>query len=219
VFRLALRFYHPWLCGYVYGKLRLDPIFAAAFQLLQDTAFPVLDVGCGLGLFEFYLRERGFIAPLTGIDFDVRKIRWARHVASRAYPDIVFHEGDAMEAGGDHGHIVIFDVLHYLDEAGQSRLLERVAARVAPGAYCLIRDTPRSANWRFRVTQFEESWSRATRWLKSGVAHYPSIDAITAPFAERGFSVAVRPLWGRTPFNSHLFVFQAPLNAAGGGGL
>jgi SAM-dependent methyltransferase len=210
VLRLALRFRHPWLCFYVWGKLHGDPIFAAAFELLKNVPLPVLDIGCGLGLFEFYVRGRGFAAPMTGIDFDARKIRRARRVAASAYTDIQFIEGDALLTRNSRGHVVIFDVLHYLDSAGQRRLLEHAAACVAPGGYCIIRDTPRSTNWRFRVTQCEEGWARATRWLKSGAIHYPSIDAITAPFRELGFLVNVRPLWGKTPFNSHLFVFQAP---------
>jgi SAM-dependent methyltransferase len=207
-----LRFRDPWLCGYVWGKLRSDPIFAAAFELLKDSPLPVLDIGCGLGLFEFYARERGLATPFTGVDFDGKKIRRARRVAKRAYPDVVFVEGDVLLVGdSSHGHVLIFDVLHYLDSPGQARLLEHAAGRVAPGGCCIIRDTPRSANWRFRVTQAEEIWARATRWLKSGVLHYPSIAAITEPFRLRGFSVEVRPLWGRTPFNSHLFVFRAPV--------
>jgi SAM-dependent methyltransferase len=210
VLRLALRFREPWLCGYVWGKLHGDPVFAAAFELLKDGPLPVLDIGCGVGLLEFYLRERGFAAPLTGIDFDAGKIRRARRVAARAYPDVVFLEGDGLAAGAFCGHVVIFDVLHYLEREAQTRLLEHAAACVAPGGYCIVRDTPRGANWRFRVTQCEESWARSTRWLKTGVRHYPSIEAITAPFEERGFLVTVRPLWGRTPFNSHLFVFRAP---------
>jgi hypothetical protein len=44
--------------------------------------------------------------------------------------------------------------------------------------------------------------------MKRTERHYPSIDEVTAPFRARGLSVEVRPLWGRTPFNSYLFVVR-----------
>jgi hypothetical protein len=81
---------------------------------------------------------------------------------------------------------------------------------VAPGGLCIIRATPRDESWRFRLTQIQEYLLHATRWMKSGALHYPSIDDILAPFHACGFTGEVRPLWGRTPFNSHLFVFRAP---------
>lgn len=210
--RIARQFPEPWLFWYAWGKLWADPVYAAAFEVLKAAPAPVLDIGCGLGLFEFYLRERGFAGALAGSDYDGPKIRRARRTAARAYPDIAFTEGDALDAQGadEDGHVVIFDVLHYLGQADQTRLLERAAARVAPGAYCIIRDTPRGDNWRFRVTQGGEMLGHVTRWLKGSVVHYPSIAEVTAPFRAQGFGVEVRPLWGRTPFHSYLFVFRAP---------
>ena len=76
--------------GYVRGKLRDDPVFPAAFDLLQPTPMPVLDLGCGLGLLQFYLRERGYDAPLVGVDFDERKIRQADRVGQQTYNDLTF---------------------------------------------------------------------------------------------------------------------------------
>ncbi len=204
-----------WLQGYARGKLRGDPVFAAAFELLKDAPLPVLDVGCGLGLFEFYLRERGFTAPLAGFDFDAAKIAQAQRIATAEYREVTFTVGNVDDAlpAAVPGHVVIFDVLHYLDAPTQRRLLERVAARIAPGGLCLIRATPRDASWRFRVTQAEEWFIRAIRWMKSGAVHFPTTAEIVAPFAARGFTAEVRPLWGRTPFNSHLFVLRAPERA------
>jgi hypothetical protein len=45
--------------------------------------------------------------------------------------------------------------------------------------------------------------------MKSGAVHYPTIEEVVAPFRARGFTWEVRPLWGRTPFNSHLFILRA----------
>ena len=209
--RIAGHFEGRWLQGYARGKLRRDPVFAAAFQRLKDSPLPVLDVGCGVGLFEFYLRERGFLPPLLGVDFDVAKIAKAQHIAGRAYSDIQFKVGDVLATGDFRGHVVLFDVLHYLSAERQSALLDHLAGHVAPGALCLIRATPRDTNWRFRFTQVQEFFLRATLWMKSGARHYATGEEIVAPFRARGFACESFPLWGRTPFNSHFFVFRAPL--------
>ena len=104
----------------------------------------------------------------------------------------------------------MFDVLHYLDAERQAVLLAQVATQIAPGGYCLIRDTLRDRTWRFRATAFGEFFITAVTWQKSGAVHYPTVEDTCAPFRERGFSCDVRPLWGRTPFNSYLFTFRAP---------
>jgi 2-polyprenyl-3-methyl-5-hydroxy-6-metoxy-1,4-benzoquinol methylase len=209
--RIADQFEGPWLQGYARGKLRRDPVFDAAFDLLKGSSLPVLDVGCGIGLFEFYLRERGFLPPLVGIDFDASKIARAQHIAGRAYSDIEFRVGDVLATGNFRGHVVLFDVLHYLPAKRQLALLEQLASHVAPGALCLVRATPRDTNWRFRFTQVQEFLLRACLWMKSSALHYSTIGDIVAPFRARGFACEARPLWGRTPFNSHFFVFRAPL--------
>lgn len=209
--RIARRYEGRWLQGYARGKLRSDPAYAAAFELLKDAPLPVLDVGCGVGLLEFYLRERGFAGRLTGFDFDGGKIAQAQRIAATC-EGIEFTLGDTAEAlpAGERGHVVIFDVLHYLPPHAQGELLDRVAERVAPGGRCLIRETPRDESWRFRVTQVEEFLIHAIFWMKSRAVYFPSVEEVIAPFERRGFTAEVRPLWGRTPFNSHLFILRAP---------
>ena len=56
--RVAIQFHQRWLRNYVRGKLRRDRIYQAAYELLHSSAAPILDVGCGVGLLAFYLRER-----------------------------------------------------------------------------------------------------------------------------------------------------------------
>ena len=209
--RIARRYEGRWLQGYARGKLRSDPVFAAAFELLKDAPLPVLDIGCGVGLFEFYLRERGYSEALTGFDFDAAKIAQAQRIAAANHTGVTFTVGDTAQAlpAGERGHVVIFDVLHYLDAAAQCELLDRAAERVAPGGLCLIRETPRDGSWRFRVTRIEEAVIHAIFWMKSRAVHFPSVEEVIGPFQRRGFSTEVRPLWGRTPFNSHLFILRA----------
>ena len=202
----------PLVRGYVRGKLRGDPVFDAAFELLHATLLPILDIGCGMGLFEFYLRERGCQAALTGVDFDLRKIKKARWAMNKKpYANLHFSHADALAGHAHCGHVVLFDMLHYLDASQQAVLLSRVATQIAPGAYCLIRDSLSDGSRRFLATACGEFVLSAITWQKARAVHYPTIEATCAPFLAHGFTCDVKPLWGRTLFNSFLFTFRAPL--------
>src|SRR5437762_7259706 len=86
--RVATQFRSPWLRNYVRTKLRSDRIYSAAYDLLGRSAEPILDVGCGVGLLAFYLRERACRQRILGLDLDVRKIRYGATIAARGYRDI-----------------------------------------------------------------------------------------------------------------------------------
>jgi len=211
--RIASHFQGRFLQGYVNGKLKGDPVFAAACELLRETEQPLLDLGCGIGLLAFYLRENGFSPAITGVDFDSGKIARAQKAADAHYRDLQFETGDATTARGFSGTITIIDLLHYLDVEKQHALLVQATKMIAPGGLCIIRATPFSDHWRFRMTQAEEWFISKIRWMKSPAKHYLRIEEISAPFAAAGFEVEVRQLWGKTVFNSYLFVFRRPSNA------
>src|SRR5205085_4805844 len=113
--RVAERFPRGWLRHYVKSKLRRDPIFPAASELLRGSDEPILDVGCGVGLLAFYLRERGCAQPITGLDVDARKIRHAKNAAGGRDRDVSFLEQDGREPPGEvRGHGGPFRVLIFL---------------------------------------------------------------------------------------------------------
>ena len=206
--RVAARFRERWLRFYVGKKLRSDPVFPAAFELLRESREPLVDLGCGVGLLAFYLRERNFRPPIIGLDRDGRKIERAKTVARDAYRDLEFLERDVCGPIGQTGNIVLFDLLHYLRPNDQRDLLERLAARVAPGGMLVIRECPRDRNARFWLTLLGERFAQITTWNVRAPLHFPTRENILAAFAPNEFSRTVEPLWGRTPFNNHLFIFR-----------
>jgi len=206
--QIASHFEGRFLQGYVKGKLKGDPAFAAIEALLREQKLPLLDIGCGIGLLAFYLRENGFAPAIRGVDLDAPKIVTAQKIAAAHYRDLTFEHGDANAARDFSGNVTIVDVLHYLDVEKQHALLAQAAQMVAPGGMCIIRATPFSEHWRFRMTQIEEWFISAIRWMKSPAKHYLRIEEIAAPFRAAGFETEVRPLWGKTIFNSYLFVFR-----------
>jgi SAM-dependent methyltransferase len=209
--RIATRFHRPWHRDYVRAKLHFDPAYAAVASLLANSSQALLDIGCGMGLLGFYLRERGFRGSYRGVDFDAPKIAEARRIARECGVDIVFEDGDAGVLPAFSGHVVLLDVLHYLPAVGQQRLLREAAARVAPGALLIVRNVLRERSWRFRATVWEERIAYAVRWMRSPARHFPARAEVEEPLHAAGLDVDVHPLWGRTPFNS--FVVVARRNA------
>ncbi len=205
--RVAARFGELWLRLYAGRKLRSDPVFPAAFGLLQHSHEELIDVGCGVGLLGLYLRERNFRPPVVGIDRDGRKIARAR-AAAAGYPALDFLEQDAGEKLDRTGSVVLFDVLHYLPPAEQERLLERLVPRVAPGGLLLIRDCPRDRNTRFWLTLLAERFAQLIAWNVAAPLHFPDREEVGAHFSPHEFESKIEPLWGATPFNNHLFIFR-----------
>lgn len=199
-----------WLQGYVRGKLASDPAYDAVLQRLGGASGSILDIGCGLGLLSFYLREHGHTGEILGVDLESKKIAKAAAIAREHYTGLSFATTDARDVSGSFSHIVMLDVLHYLDDAAQVKLLEWMAGAVAPGGCVILRNAPRDNSIRYRITYLEELFVRASGWISGGIINFPTCAEVSAPFQAAGFVCEIGPLWGGTPFNSHLFVFTRP---------
>ncbi|HEU4665974.1 MAG TPA: class I SAM-dependent methyltransferase [Dokdonella sp.] len=202
--RVAGRYRRPWHRDYARAKVRMDPVYAAVADIVDADA-PLLDIGCGLGLLGFYLRERGWRGAYLGLDFDATKIAEARR-AARGESGIAFDDGTAQRLPAFCGCVALLDVLHYLERDEQAALLREAAARVAPGSALVVRSVLRERGWRFRATVVEEWFLHALRWMRSPARHYPTRAEIEQPLLDAGLAVDVHPLWGNTPFNSFVIV-------------
>lgn len=197
------------LHGYSRGKIAWDPAYRHLAKALQGSTLPWLDVGCGMGLLAAYLRESGCTASLHGIDPDAAKIALAQKVAAR-YPGLSFACGDARELPAFEGGVIVLDVLHYLTPDGQSHFLREVASRLAPGGRAYVRTTFRDRSWRYAVTLAEEVFIRAVGWIRGGSCCFPTRAHIEQALIPTGCRVEIYPLWGRTPFNSHMVEIERP---------
>ncbi len=203
--RIAARYRLRPHQSYARGKLRWDPVFATAASLFGQSQHALLDIGCGLGLLGQYLHERGRRAPYRGLDLDVRKIAAARTAAGDDL-NLRFAKGSAAAMPAFRGDVALVDLLHYLPADPQRRALADAAERVASNGLLMIRSVLCDHSWRFRTTLVEERLARMIGWMRYPTACFPRREDIEAPLRAMGFDVQVSPLWGRTPFNSYLFV-------------
>lgn len=211
--RVAALFASRWLRGYVASKLSSDPLFPLAYEYFRESAEPILDLGCGVGLLAFYLRERGLPQAITGVDIDERKVRSAAESARRGgYADLRFVALDvARDLPAMGGSFAVFDLLHYLAPNAQQNLLRALVGRVAHGGLLLLRDCPRDGSARFRITYAAEIFAQMISWNWTAPLHFPTSDSINDAFDPAEFEREVRPAWGGTPFNNKLFIFRRRL--------
>ena len=72
----------------------------------------------------------------------------------------------------------------------------------------VIRDCPRDDNLRFWLTDLAERFAQLTTWNVRTPLHFPTREELCVHFPEAEFERTITPLWGRTPFNNHLFIFR-----------
>jgi SAM-dependent methyltransferase len=203
----AARYRHwPRLYYYAIGKIALDPAYSAVVRALRDSTRPLLDLGCGMGLLAAYLRANGHRPPILGLDVDQQKIEVAQKVLTGGQER--FRAADALNFPDHSGDIVMLDVLHYFGDDDQQRLLRRIAASMAPQGLALIRLALNEFHWRFAATRVEEWFVHFCRWIPMPGWNFPTREEVLIPFRREGLECDVRPMWGFTPFNSHLFTFR-----------
>jgi SAM-dependent methyltransferase len=206
---IASAFGSRWIQGYVRGKLKHDPVYAAAAALLKDARGPILDIGCGLGILAHYLAGEGITQPVVGYDFDSRKVFAARRAAVARGLNSRLFVGDARSPLRLSGSVAMLDVLHYFSDGDQRKILLNAAASVGSGGVLLLRDCLADDSWRYRVTQIQERFSRVIGWLRGDRLNYPTREFIVEILASAGLECTeVRPLWQGTPFNNYLLVFR-----------
>jgi ubiquinone/menaquinone biosynthesis C-methylase UbiE len=147
---------------------------------------------------------------MVGIDFDQRKVDVARKAAQH-YEGIEFIAGDARDPLPRDHDVVILDILHYFDSASQQTILANAARAAGDDGVVVIRQGIRDGSWRHRLTALVDGLARLFRWMKAEQLNFPTREEIEEPFTN--FVAEVRPLWGRMPYNSYLFVFRRPSTA------
>jgi 2-polyprenyl-3-methyl-5-hydroxy-6-metoxy-1,4-benzoquinol methylase len=206
--KIARLFPSRWHSIYTATKLRTDPLYNAVYTELEGSRLPLLDIGCGLGILAFYLRERGQLFPVEAIDYDLRKIKEA-NIAANNYSSLVFAHRDVRDGIPKFsGNVTILDILQFFSAGEQHSLLKSAALAVAKGGKLIIRSGIRNHSLRFKLTKLGDRIARASFWMKAAPTCYPDIDFIMEIMQQAGLSGNSRPLWGKTPFNNHLLVFH-----------
>jgi uncharacterized protein (DUF2062 family)/2-polyprenyl-3-methyl-5-hydroxy-6-metoxy-1,4-benzoquinol methylase len=198
---------------YVEGKLWYDPVVERIAGLGLELG-AVLDAGAGRGQLGLLLLELGQATKLGGFDLDERKIEVARHAARG---EAAFEVADLARAElSSFDTLLLVDVLHYLSEAAQARLLERAARALAPGGRMLIRETDGAKRRSGLFTRAAERLARLTGWHRGNQAlcFLPLAELVTKLEA-LGLRTRTLDASHGTPFSNQLIVAEKSGGAEG----
>ncbi len=192
-------------CWVRFGILRqrfLDEIG----QYLPETG-PVLDIGCGFGLFSLYYAATGPGRLLRGLDVDARRIALARRAARRLGLDnAVYEEGDARDFKGD-GEVAaayMLDIVHHVPPATVPPLLAALRRCLPPGGRLLVKDVdtrPAAKRW--------FTWALDKAMAPRTPVRYWSAPALTSALDGAGFTVHRHLMVDVLPYPHVLYVCEA----------
>lgn len=175
-------------------------------QYLPDAG-PVLDIGCGFGLFSLYYAATGPRRFVRGLDLSVRRIAMARRAAARLAVDNVQYEpGDARDFKGD-GELAaayMLDIVHHVPPSTVPPLLGRLRRCLVPGGRLLVKDVdtrPAAKRW--------FTWALDRAMDPRTPVHYWSAEELTAALEQAGFSVHRHLMVDVLPYPHILYICQA----------
>jgi 2-polyprenyl-3-methyl-5-hydroxy-6-metoxy-1,4-benzoquinol methylase len=148
---------------------------------------PVLDIGCGFGLFSLYYAATGPERFLRGLDVNGRRIRMARQAAARLGIDnVAYEESDARDFKGDGAFAAAYmlDIVHHVSPASVPPLLTALHRAIAPGGRLLVKDVdtrPVAKRW--------FTWALDKAMAPRTPVHYWSADRLTAVLESSRFRV------------------------------
>ncbi len=133
-----------------FGVLR--PRLLSVMDELLPSEGPLLDLGCGFGLWSAYFGATRPGRSVHGVDLSARRIALASRVAARLEVRATFEVGDARDAplGDGYAGAYMLDVLHHVPADAHRPLLERVARALRPGGALVVKDittSPRAGLW------------------------------------------------------------------------
>jgi cyclopropane fatty-acyl-phospholipid synthase-like methyltransferase len=175
-------------------------------QYLPDSG-PVLDIGCGFGLFSLYYAATGPRRFVRGLDLDGRRIAMARQAASRLGIDnVAYEQGDARHFKGDAEVVAAYmlDIVHHVSREAVPPLLAQLRRSLPPGGLLLVKDVDtRPAPKRWFTWALDKAISPATP-----VAYW-SAEQLTAALEAARFRVRRHLMVDVLPYPHVLYVCEA----------
>lgn len=142
-----------WYVRVKYGMERKN--FEFYDEIIADRKV-VYDIGCGYGYLSYYLHYRNKNRSIIGLDYDVEKIATAQHAIKRnnhlqfEVADIRTYDFQASDA------VFINDVLHYISEEDQWKVLNDISSKLEKNGVIFIRDGVVELQDRLKNTKFTE---------------------------------------------------------------
>lgn len=145
----------PVLEWYTRIKLKLENNYNIFNELIPRKC-TITDLGCGYGYLTFMLNLVSTQRQITGIDYDADKISVATHCAIKN-DDVNFITADITEFELEYSDVFILnDVLHYIPEHLQIKVVESCIEKLKIKGQIIIRDADKDMGKRHLGTKITE---------------------------------------------------------------
>src|SRR5262249_4211571 len=168
---------------------------------------PVLDLGCGFGLFSLYYAATGPRRFVRGLDVNARRIALARRAAAQLGTANVAYEGaDArhFQGDGESGAASMPDTVHHVPPESVLPLLAQLRRALAPGGMLLVKDVdtrPTSKRW--------FTWALDKAMAPRTPVHYWSAETLAGALEASGFRVRRHLMVDVLPYPHVLYIGEA----------
>jgi cyclopropane fatty-acyl-phospholipid synthase-like methyltransferase len=176
-------------------------------QYLPDAG-PVLDIGCGFGLFSLYYAMTAPHRLVRGLDLDARRIALARRAAARLGLDNVAYEhSDACHFKGDGDNAVaayMLDIVHHVPPTRVPPLLAALRRTLPIGGRLLVKDVdtrPAAKRW--------FTWLLDKAMAPRTPVRYWSAEELAGALTTSGFTVRRHLMVDVLPYPHVLYVCEA----------
>lgn len=211
------------------GKLRRDPVYAAALTTPVPPGGTFVDVGCGRGLMLAANAEAStahaagrwpadadpppIFSAMVGVELGARIAR----LAQRALGDAAeIRQGDALARLPASASVAaVFDVLHLMPAERQEELVRALAAMLEPGGVLLVREVDAAAGFGFHLVRIG---NRAKNMLVGNWRvsfHFRTAAAWRSFFERHELKVELRPMGHSTPFANVFFRLEKGVSGGG----
>ncbi|MFN2353935.1 MAG: methyltransferase domain-containing protein [Desulfopila sp.] len=178
-------------------KLRFDPLFGDLAEMMRrrKSVNTILDIGCGYGVPACWCLEQFENAKVFGIDPDPERIRVAS-IATGERGTMTVGRAPALPAiPHDVDVVLLLDMLHYLDDATTSTLLQRAFTVLGNDGTLITRfviTPPGRPSWSWRL---EDSRIR----LAGKRPYYRSPVNLAQQLEQAGFAIEINEASSTNP--------------------
>lgn len=161
----------PILEWYMKVKIRMEDNYQLFHEILPEKGL-ITDIGCGYGFMAYMLQLMAPGRELTGYDHDPDKIDTASHCAlNNKHTHFILEDVTKLEPEYSDAFILA-DILHYLPESEQEKLINACAAKLNPGGVIIIRDADAAMHKKHMGTRISEFMSTRIGFNKTPAKDY-----------------------------------------------